>query len=1120
MADTPENAARYALEVKKIQVREEKEELNELLKTVARNINRNPDLLAQFSWNFAGSQSDFLLPTVIEQDDSLQLQPGMNDIMLAKVATLGHRDKFPRQYDWENIIPTLAGHEELLWIINKKGKEFSLFFGLKYNQEQITDISTFNVRRQRFQVLCDSFARRAFPESGLERQDADDTATEISNTLALKNLFCLIGMPSYKNAKATDVSIERDEEKRPFASINDVIESHINVDEDFSIIFTIAQAPGVAVQESAKIKFDMRNQIKPFLEQSYNLTTGASRGTNCSLSITPAHEVKNVSTSTTKKHNCLKALWQGMFGNNPLKSEAVKSGKDKEGKIFDRTPAETQSKSTTFTPELRVTSEGSHEDKNVSASGTFSIANSELKFIDEQLEESLTHLRQIPGTGGYFSAILVYAESSSVGESVSRSIRASLSGSQSYLRPIQLFRLGGATKFPFYNLPIHKVLRDHGFFPDVLNCEKACLSLLLPDTDCPGIKLKQSVFYSRAANANPENTISVGPVAYYKNQVRDEQIKLDVPKDFLIKSKDLCSHVFLVGTTGSGKTERAAHILNHITLDMRILVLETAKKTYWEKLHRNSRKLCVYTLGNSQKNPFRINPFFFERGSNLKQHIAVLADAIADLLPMEALIGPKLREAVENCYKNCGWDVERSVCVCSNETYPDMLMFNNEVNKICDSLSDYGPEVRSNYRGALLNRSRIFVDDVYQDIFAYEGNKTIDEMFPSTVDTIIEMEDMPPSEINMPAFIISILLHRIRSSQGMRKDEKQKFMIAIEEAHNVLSRKFEEKGDETRSGKGGHLVNQVVRLLAEGRGLGMGIMVIDQSANTIAPAVIANTNMKIVFRQEDGEEIKTIGTAIGIPEENWPDLQQLDTGECIIKSKTSFKPIKLAGLENIGGKCAESITISNTCAPYISCEKILRGMYGNGIYTLNECIACYSTVLEKCRNNHAIVDYIIGKFLLTIQQYDLLDYFLLVSNRSDKAIINVLMMAINPKSADLKSCLSFLAMAEWPEDPLRGAWADCITNGNGFNGISELQEVFQNAPHSSMNAATLKAAFGRLRESWRHSSESSSETLSAVASCIKELHLEPLLLHQKCRNYITISKKEQYQKEVASWQTL
>ncbi len=332
------------------------------------------------------------------------------------------------------------------------------------------------------------------------------------------------------------------------------------------------------------------------------------------------------------------------------------------------------------------------------------------------------------------------------------------------------------------------------------------------------------------------------------------------------------------------------------------MILETAKREYADVLCRAGRKLVRYTLGNSKDYPFRINPFFFDLGTGLKQHIAVLADAIADLLPMEALIGPKLREAVERCYRRCGWDIETGEqlpSVSGIETrYPDMLMFNSEVAKVCAELSDYGPEVRSNYTGALKNRASIFIDDLYQDIFAFDGDKTIDELFPPDADIVIEMEDMPPSEINMPAFIISIVLQRLRAYRFLHKGDKGgRFMVAIEEAHNVLSRKIEQSGgDERQSGKGGHLLNQILRLLAEGRGLGLGLIVIDQAAHAIAPSVLADTNTKVILRLEDGEEIKTIGTSIGLEEGDWSDLQRLATGECIVKTKTSPVPVKLAPL--------------------------------------------------------------------------------------------------------------------------------------------------------------------------------------------------------------------------------
>ena len=79
----------------------------------------------------------------------------------------------------------------------------------------------------------------------------------------------------------------------------------------------------------------------------------------------------------------------------------------------------------------------------------------------------------------------------------------------------------------------------------------------------------------------------------------------------------------------------------------------------------------------------------------------------------------------------------------------------------------------------------------------------------------------------------------------------------------------------------------------------MGLMVIDQSAANIAPAVITNTNTKLVFRQEDGKEIETIGKAIGLKSDEWNDLQLLEKGEYLLRNSRFPRPIKMAPLTDM-----------------------------------------------------------------------------------------------------------------------------------------------------------------------------------------------------------------------------
>jgi len=503
--------------------------------------------------------------------------------------------------------------------------------------------------------------------------------------------------------------------------------------------------------------------------------------------------------------------------------------------------------------------------------------------------------------GGYYGCAMVYASDRHASRRIGKALAAVLSGSKSHLRPIQILAFEGeGCMFQLNrNIATHKLLAQGGVFLETLDCEQAGRLLLLPDAELPGLNMRRSVFYGRPDMKDGQEdgkSVEIGTLAFARktivNQLDKSGAKSSAEQSdrrgrFRLTSKELCSHLLLVGTTGSGKTVRAATILDRIPKGtFRVVVLETAKKTYRDLLRRGGKTPRVFTLGDSRHQPLRFNPFYFDPGTSLKQHISVLSDAMAELLPTEALIAPKLREAAELCYRQCGWDIESGHMLGTGApVYPDMIRFNLAVLDICKTFEDYGPEVRANYKGALMNRARIFIDDLYQDIFAMDGNLPVAELFGE--DTIIEMEEMPPSEINMPAFIVSLVLQRLRAyrfdiqakagvlERAGRKDELAALhaahppvLLVIEEAHNVLHRKFEQERSEREAGKGKRLVEQVGRLMMEGRALGIGVMVVDQSPKNLADAVIANTNTKLVFRQEDGDEVEAIGKAIGIPEKD------------------------------------------------------------------------------------------------------------------------------------------------------------------------------------------------------------------------------------------------------------
>lgn len=826
-----------------------------------------------------------MAPENIQGDLSTQpsaraVVPGLNDIQLAEVSRIGQRGEFIQPHDWENLLPTLPPGRELLWIIRKEQDQFYFYLGQKESGDVLRSPESARQRRQDFISVVNHYGRRAFPESRLRQLDNQATSQVLDDIEegGRSHLTAVTGVPSPKIIEKDSVFGDRDIKRRPYASLNDVLEPFIDEDA-FTLVFSVSKASRDELENELRVASKIRSQLRPLIEGENSRTEGEQKN---NVEVTGG--AKNKGESATESRNIAARLVQFMTGAKDARGESV----------FGRGAPVTYQRGETSNWS-RQESTGSQW----SQSETTHWFNAHYKLIDEFMERRIQHLTQAIGTGAYRSYVAVYSGTEHQGRRIGKTLSATLGGAHSHLQPFQTISYGGN----YADFPLRYCSPGHSFLPNVplLDAEQACQLLLMPDAELPGLSLKKAVFYGRSPGKSSrkkvsEQTIRLGNSAFHEPTMRTGEHNSVAVK---ISREDILSHLLIAGTTGSGKTMRTIDILKNLSPDdFHIIAIETAKKTYRRYLKRGKKEPTVYSLGGSSGERFRINPFYFDPGSNLKKHVSVLADALNDLLPVEALIGPKLREAVLRCYTNSGWDIESGTFSGEGEPiYPTMIEFNREIAQVCDQLG-YSAEINQNYRGALFGRSRLFIDDLYQDLFIFDGEEKFDDIFGQ--DTILELDDLPPSEINMPAFVTSLVLQRLRAHCERRRRDAGRaarppfYLVVIEEAHNILHRRLEENQDPRQTGGSRHLLTQVVRLLQEGRDLGIGVMVVDQSPESLADAVRKNTNTKIVHRIVDGGETEIIGKSLGLPEEDWPDLTDLGTGECIVGLKEGGKPIKLA----------------------------------------------------------------------------------------------------------------------------------------------------------------------------------------------------------------------------------
>ena len=111
------------------------------------------------------------------------------------------------------------------------------------------------------------------------------------------HVFSVIGMPSLKDTDTEKVIAERKEDARPFSSLNDILEPHINIDAEdwFTLVFSISAGTAEDIEYAFRNKFELCDAIKPLTNQEFNASS--NRSISRGLSITPAHKQTNESTS-------------------------------------------------------------------------------------------------------------------------------------------------------------------------------------------------------------------------------------------------------------------------------------------------------------------------------------------------------------------------------------------------------------------------------------------------------------------------------------------------------------------------------------------------------------------------------------------------------------------------------------------------------------------------------------------------------------------------------------------------------------------------------------------------------------------------------------------------------
>lgn len=441
---------------------------------------------------------------------------------------------------------------------------------------------------------------------------------------------------------------------------------------------------------------------------------------------------------------------------------------------------------------------------------------------------------------------------------------------------------------PVVHLPRANQYDEQNVKPTVLVSGKELpLFMGLPQRSVPGLVVDHMASFGRAvfnSQARPDaETLELGVVLH-------KGIRQNVPVS--LELEEFRSHCFIMGSTGSGKSNTSYHLLECFAQrQIPFLVVEPAKGEY-KFAFGNLPGVNIFWTNPSQYRLLRLNPFSFPDGIHILEHMDRLIEIFNACWPLYSAMPAILKAAVERAYVSCGWDLVRSRrCPVGDRVFPTFADLLRELPRVI-SESSYSKDTQGDYTGALVTRVSSMTNGIMGSIFC--SDYEIEDMVLFDQNTIVDLSRVGASETKaliMGVLVMKLNEYRMSRSHGMNL--RLRHITVLEEAHNLLRRTSTAQSSEGAN-VAGKSVEMISNSIAEMRTYGEGFIIIDQSPTAVDISAIKNTNTKIVMRLPEKNDFETVGNAFALDDEQIREIARLGRGSAIVSQSGWLEPVMVA----------------------------------------------------------------------------------------------------------------------------------------------------------------------------------------------------------------------------------
>ena len=537
---------------------------------------------------------------------------------------------------------------------------------------------------------------------------------------------------------------------------------------------------------------------------------------------------------------------------------------------------------------------------------TQSFTNHNISHALKVLEEQMKRFEKGTAMGMWEFAAYVLSEDQNIANNVAHTYLALTQGEESFMSQssVNLWRgdLGESSgdteeivaylrelRHPLFGLNPNLLLADSTFnvYPSIvtptvpLTGQELAFSLNFPRKSIPGLPILECAEFGR--NIAKFDEESVTDKMLHLGDIFHMYHKEDVPVN--LSQNSLASHVFVTGSTGSGKSNTIYQLLKEGRKNgLKFLVVEPAKGEY-KHVFGNHDDVSVYGT-NPQLTPLlRLNPFSFPKEIHILEHLDRLVEIFNVCWPMYAAMPAVLKKAVEQSYQDCGWNLLESTNP-YGRLYPNFNDIADNIKMIIDS-SEYDDENKGAYKGALLTRIESLTNGINGLIFSND-ELTNEHLFDSNV--IVDLSRVGSTETKSLLMGILVLkLQEYRMANGDMNAEL-KHTTVLEEAHNLLKRTSTEQMAESANLLG-KSVEMLANAIAEMRTYGEGFIIADQAPGLMDLSVIRNTNTKIIMRLPDFSDRELVGKSANLNDDQIIELAKLPKGVAAVYQNEWIQPV-------------------------------------------------------------------------------------------------------------------------------------------------------------------------------------------------------------------------------------